>query len=41
MGVIFGPAEYEKKIKKIFFDELINEKKCFVEFVVDKRDNTQ
>ena len=41
MGVIFGPAEYEKKIKKIFFDELINEKKCFVEFVVDKRDNTK
>ena len=39
-GNMLGPSEYEKKIKKIFFDELINDKKCFVETVTEK-DNSQ
>ena len=40
MGVILGPSDYEKKIKEIFFDKLLNDGKCFQDTVVDKRDNT-
>ena len=37
LGVVFGTLEYEQKIKKCFFDVLINEGKCFVETVNDKK----
>ena len=38
-GNILGTSDYEKKIRKIFFDDLINDKKCFVDTVIEK-DNT-
>ena len=38
-GNMLGTSDYEKKIKKIFFDELINDKRCFVDTVIEK-DNT-
>ena len=39
MGIIFGPNKYEKLIIKDFFGDLINEKKCFSESVIDEKYN--
>ena len=39
MGVILGPGTYKKLIIKDFFEDLFNEKKCFLESVIDKQSN--
>ena len=39
-GLIKGTEDYEKKIEKYFFNEFINQKKCFKEFTIDNRYRT-
>ena len=36
MGLIIGPEDYRKKIKELFFDKLINDKKCTEEYIERK-----
>ena len=33
MGLILGPEDYRKKIKELFFDKFIENKKCYEEYI--------